>query len=367
MEQSDKNGRSFFVGKEETMTLFQRNSLFDIYGPMFVGEDKWDRAKNFTVEGKKGLTMFMENDNRIPSRDKVKNCYDRIIPDDWEKLRIIADQLVKKADKDEMERLTTPIVPRMFYKSSTDGGKPRRVVVEAIEESRKFKMYVFDFTDGYHLATELYFSLGEGTNLKIDDIVPWYKRLCDLYGLFGELGDEDEAFMHYTSHTHDYYDTLFEVAQNMLYSEELTKVAQDDAAQLVADCMDLIVYMNHCIDIEIEKRKQAEEDYLKNNNDDDNTVNDSEKKKRKVVYHENSKKNAREIHIGDICINLGKHSGTKKSGVMHRKCLCWGVRGHKRYYKSGKVVYIKPYKKGRDRMKIDPDGKTYKLKGEKVY
>ena len=46
---------------------------------------------------------------------------------------------------------------------------------------------------------------------------------------------------------------------------------------------------------------------------------------------------------------------------MHRKCLCWGVRGHKRYYKSGKVVYVKPYKKGIDREKIPIESKSYYL------
>lgn len=53
----------------------------------------------------------------------------------------------------------------------------------------------------------------------------------------------------------------------------------------------------------------------------------------------------------------------KASKLIHRKCLCWGVRGHKRFYKSGKVVYIKPYKKGRDKDKIAPVGKEYSIVG----
>lgn len=40
----------------------------------------------------------------------------------------------------------------------------------------------------------------------------------------------------------------------------------------------------------------------------------------------------------------------------HRKitCPCWGVRGHYRHYKSGKVVFIEAYQKGKDRSRYTP-------------
>ena len=41
-------------------------------------------------------------------------------------------------------------------------------------------------------------------------------------------------------------------------------------------------------------------------------------------------------------------------------CPCWGVAGHYRHYKNGKVVYIQPYRKGKKR--DDPEAyqpKTY--------
>lgn len=37
-----------------------------------------------------------------------------------------------------------------------------------------------------------------------------------------------------------------------------------------------------------------------------------------------------------------------KSKKIHRIAGCWEVRGHFRHYKTGKVVYIKPYEKGKD-------------------
>lgn len=43
------------------------------------------------------------------------------------------------------------------------------------------------------------------------------------------------------------------------------------------------------------------------------------------------------------------------------KCLCWGVRGHVRHYKDGREIFIKPYRKGKER--DNPDAyvaKTYR-------
>lgn len=37
-----------------------------------------------------------------------------------------------------------------------------------------------------------------------------------------------------------------------------------------------------------------------------------------------------------------------KSKKIHRIAGCWEVRGHFRHYKTGKVVYIRPYEKGKD-------------------
>ena len=45
--------------------------------------------------------------------------------------------------------------------------------------------------------------------------------------------------------------------------------------------------------------------------------------------------------LSEYCAqNKSKHTFT---------CPNWGVAGHKRYYKSGKEVWIKPYRKGKDR------------------
>lgn len=42
-------------------------------------------------------------------------------------------------------------------------------------------------------------------------------------------------------------------------------------------------------------------------------------------------------------------------------CPCWEVRGHYRHYKSGKVVFIKSYKKGKQKDKAEPKPHEYYL------
>lgn len=59
-------------------------------------------------------------------------------------------------------------------------------------------------------------------------------------------------------------------------------------------------------------------------------------------------------------------NGLTKAMIRHEiKCLCWGVRGHERHYKNGRVVFIKPYRKGKER--DNPDAyvaKTYRKEGD---
>lgn len=41
------------------------------------------------------------------------------------------------------------------------------------------------------------------------------------------------------------------------------------------------------------------------------------------------------------------------------QCPCWEVRGHYRHYKNGKVVFVKAFKKGKDRLSSEPKSRDY--------
>lgn len=65
----------------------------------------------------------------------------------------------------------------------------------------------------------------------------------------------------------------------------------------------------------------------------------------------------RELYLlNDIVKYVSIHPN--RSAIKYR-CECWGVRGHIRHYKDGKVVFIEPYKKGKKRDVLEPKSKTY--------
>lgn len=315
--------------------------------------------ENYTYEAKKVLTNFLESEGVIPTKEVIRSNFDNVIPDDWEKVHTIVEEILSSSTKEEIERLTTPILPRMYYKSKK-WDKPIRVVVEADDESKQFKMKVFILKDCYYLAKEIEFCVLEGKSLAIDKSLCWYHIFTTLYGVWDK---ENKKFTKSLEYERGYFASICNLAEDLCDDEKRNEKDKEDTLDLVYEFMDLIVYMNHCIDIEIQKKN----DYLEK---DENTKHDEIKDSKTLSTVTNTGSNKSNdrgvITIGNINIHVGKKSGTKKTKVLHRKCLCWGVRGHKRYYKSGKVVYIKPYKKGIDRAKTEPEGKTYYLKGKKV-
>lgn len=60
-------------------------------------------------------------------------------------------------------------------------------------------------------------------------------------------------------------------------------------------------------------------------------------------------------YVNENGLNQTKHTGNVK------QCPCWSVRGHWRHYKSGKVIFVKDYKKGKDRANTEPKDKTYTM------
>lgn len=61
----------------------------------------------------------------------------------------------------------------------------------------------------------------------------------------------------------------------------------------------------------------------------------------------------REVNLNSITVRTKapKTYNMLRSRQIHRVASTWGVRGHFRHYKNGKVVYIKPYTKGTDKDK----------------
>nr|DAX73104.1 MAG TPA: hypothetical protein [Caudoviricetes sp.] len=73
--------------------------------------------------------------------------------------------------------------------------------------------------------------------------------------------------------------------------------------------------------------------------------------------------NTDKIYLLDEIVDYVNENGLTiaKSGNRTITCPCWDVRGHYRHYKSGKVVFIKNYEKGKEKGKVKPKDKTYTI------
>lgn len=92
-----------------------------------------------------------------------------------------------------------------------------------------------------------------------------------------------------------------------------------------------------------------------------------QKSERKVeetieVGKGHNRKYKRVVHL-ERQFNFEKLNKISKTSIKHTfSCLCWGVRGHFRHLKSGKTVFVKPFKKGKERNNMSAfSEKEYRL------
>ena len=85
--------------------------------------------------------------------------------------------------------------------------------------------------------------------------------------------------------------------------------------------------------------------------------------KEKTERKENQNKTAKEnkVYLLDEIVEYVNENGltVSQSGTHKINCPCWSVRGHYRHYKSGKVIFVENYKKGKERENKEPKSKTY--------
>lgn len=65
------------------------------------------------------------------------------------------------------------------------------------------------------------------------------------------------------------------------------------------------------------------------------------------------------IYLFDDIVNYISEKYVPEGGHHSIQCPCWDVRGHYRHYKSGKVIFIQSYRKGKDKDTTQPKPKQY--------
>ena len=95
------------------------------------------------------------------------------------------------------------------------------------------------------------------------------------------------------------------------------------------------------------------------------TVRDVSHKPKYSREHRLSTSNNK-IYLLDDIITYASEKYVPESGHSEYTCPCWEVRGHYRHYKNGNVIFIKSYKKGKEKDKTEPISHEYRLeRGQK--
>lgn len=127
-------------------------------------------------------------------------------------------------------------------------------------------------------------------------------------------------------------------------------------------CLKAFSYFTSCIiyiNLQIEAERRAKQAAIAGSRGAERA------KSPKHTTQSNASSSNRKIVIGNVKIDVAEGSGLTRTKIMERKCTCWSVRGHKRHYKNGRVVWIKPYKKGRDRLLGSIEPKMYDIQTQK--
>ena len=88
------------------------------------------------------------------------------------------------------------------------------------------------------------------------------------------------------------------------------------------------------------------------------------RRQERIISHKYSKEHRistskNKIYLFDDILKYVSDNYIPEGGHHDIQCPCWEVRGHYRHYKNGNVVFIKSYKKGKQKDTATPKSKEY--------
>lgn len=147
---------------------------------------------------------------------------------------------------------------------------------------------------------------------------------------------------------------LSEVCEGPLFENILSNknISSDEAVKVLQETVAFHLGMVYVIETYImSKQKDRKIKYVEIDEHEVKTHNSNGKKRKRIKKREDKPV---VINFDDIV------SGHIMKGHKHEiRCAKWPVRGHYRHYKSGKVIFVKSFEKGKDRNKGKNVDKTY--------
>ena len=335
--------------------------------------------------------LYMDNeliDDKKELYEKMYKSCERILADDLHilptKEKLASFDRIKLVRKDEkcmdfVER----IAPLVGYFDENGYWYPKKEYQEYVPfESGYMKISFSDFSV-WMLFTKDLVVLDETPVMS--DVIYFWKKLPNTKKVFHSVvvSNETANMPPYIYSFHDLIEgsdelipflqseyTNREVAEFQICIQE-SKKSQSNVNEnniilfLYTICLGYIAYL-------IEQERTAKEKAKENMDTnlaiiEENTPSERSDKtiQPKKTASSSNKRNV--IKIGDFEIERGVGSKITRSKIMHRRCPAWTVRGHKRVYKSGKVVNIKPFVKGKKRNEMSAIiPKTYNIVDQKA-
>ncbi len=151
----------------------------------------------------------------------------------------------------------------------------------------------------------------------------------------------------FVNHEYSEDDMMYDKCRCFDYDREtyIKNLIADDY-QIKAECSVIVWF---CYYIMTAKREKIVKKSAPKKQSDHKAQNKNQRDKKIFLFNE---------IIEYVNENRPNRTNQSKSSM---KCPCWGVRGHYRHYKSGKVVFVKEYKKGKERANKEPKSKTYTI------
>lgn len=191
-----------------------------------------------------------------------------------------------------------------------------------------------------------------------NDVVPTIKAIENKQQRFNYIGKIKIEYSLHSDDVIEWKNSLINVLESRGYSDPIEYLSrQNNSEEIRANlkaCINLFKGILICIDYLLkhpeEKQREGQARSRKTNN----------------LNGENLQKQADTVQTISLNSLRFKTADRKtvsvlKSKKIHRVAESWSVRGHYRHYKSGKVIFIEGFEKGKNRKQIPSKKTRYEL------
>ena len=210
---------------------------------------------------------------------------------------------------------------------------PFEVLINAEKKTNEFHLEQFDdfiFTEFYMIIYGLKSHDFEVDNIKLE--IEWMKdNLSIVFTLY---------VMNEKCNTYQYIFSEKDISYGVVLKLPPADFEKDEEGMALDIARMIIFYLGYIMNYPREYKKERRSSHKYS-------------KEHRISTSKNK------IYLFDDILKYVSENYVPEKGHHNIQCECWEVRGHYRHYKSGKVVFVKSFKKGKNRAIAEPKQKEY--------